>query len=142
MTMLVEDSGYPEDAMPAQGILTPSGIRVWLQEPGILRVSLPAHAVITGEQAEEAATAVRDAAAGALYPMLLELTGVASVSREARDVYFRGASVSSYALLGQSPVDRVLAHFFVGSATRCIPSRYFTVESEALEWLVRLEKEN
>ncbi|WP_427174702.1 hypothetical protein [Arthrobacter sp. 92] len=39
------------------------------------------------------------------------------------------------ALLGASPVDRVIVNFFVGERTPPRPTRFFTSREDALAWL-------
>ncbi|WP_125610477.1 STAS/SEC14 domain-containing protein [Specibacter cremeus] len=131
-TLARDDASGPDTALVSDG-----GIRVWLEPPGILRVTLPENAAVTGAHAESVADLVRQLAADRRYPLLLDLTGATSVSREARKVYCRAASVCAYALLGHSPVDRVLAHFFLGTERPMLPSKFFTSEAEALAWLER-----
>lgn len=73
-------------------------------------------------------------------PVLVDLRGVRSQSREARD-YFGGpqaeATTLAVALLIGSPVSRVLANFFLrlNSAGR-YPTRLFTDEPSAIKWLL------
>jgi hypothetical protein len=43
--------------------------------------------------------------------------------------------VSAFAILGTSPVDRVIAHGLLGLPLPACPSRYFTDEDAALDWL-------
>lgn len=110
-------------------------IAVWISPEGIIRIKLPEHAAVTGAQAEEASAAARSLAAGHFYPILMDVTGVVSVSREARDVYNRSEAGCAYALLGQSPVDRVMAHYFLGPDSPDRPAAYFTSEADAIGWL-------
>jgi hypothetical protein len=76
-------------------------------------------------------------APGSLRPVavLLDVTGVASVSRAARVVFSNVSSVVAWALHGQTPVDRILAHFILGAQFKSGPAGYFTSEAEALSWL-------
>ena len=48
------------------------------------------------------------------HPMLVDMATTADVSRGARAVFGRPCQASRIALLGSSPVDRVLANFFLG----------------------------
>lgn len=108
-------------------------------DDGITRVVLPAGMHLTEELAMQAAAQVRTLADGRKRPVLLKLSGVASVSREARMVYNKATSVAAYALLGESPVDRVIANFFIGFEPTGCPRRYFTSEPEAIAWLQSAE---
>ncbi|MEW1822993.1 STAS/SEC14 domain-containing protein [Arthrobacter sp. NPDC080031] len=69
------------------------------------------------------------------HPMLVDMATVASVSREARGIWSIPCGASRIALLGTSPVDRVLANFFLGVHIPPCPTRFFTSRSEALDWL-------
>ena len=71
--------------------------------------------------------------------VVLELTGVRSVNRAARAAYAAIPSVSAWAILGESPVDRLLGHFLLGGEFSSVPARYFTAENDALDWLSRLD---
>lgn len=67
--------------------------------------------------------------------VLMDLTDVASVSRAARTVFGDVTAVAAWALLGQTPVDRILAHFILGGDFKSCPARYFRSEAEAVNWL-------
>jgi hypothetical protein len=71
--------------------------------------------------------------------VVLELTGVGSVSRAARAAYAAIPSVSAWAVVGESPVDRLLGHFLLGGEFSSVPARYFTSDGEARDWLRRLD---
>ncbi|MFC9333799.1 hypothetical protein [Arthrobacter sp. NPDC057009] len=71
--------------------------------------------------------------------VVLELTGVQSVTRAARAAYAAIPSVSAWAILGESPVDRLLGHFLLGGEFSSVPARYFTDENDALDWLSHLD---
>ncbi|WP_347110829.1 hypothetical protein AAHB33_08780 [Paenarthrobacter sp. S56] len=69
--------------------------------------------------------------------VLLEITGVVGVSREAVAVCSRATTVSAFALLGSTPVDMVIAHNPRGLPRPACPVKYFVDEQEALAWLAR-----
>ena len=73
-------------------------------------------------------------------PVLVDMRGVRSQSREARE-YFGGPEAEmttlAVALLIGSPVSRVLANFFLRlSSTQRYPTRLFTDEASAIAWLL------
>ncbi|UUL75433.1 hypothetical protein NG819_14620 [Pseudarthrobacter sp. Fe7] len=72
---------------------------------------------------------------GAGCPVLLEITGVQSVSREAFRFLSEAVTVTAFAILGCTEVDRVIAHGRRGLPEPQCPSRYFSDEIEALAWL-------
>ena len=67
--------------------------------------------------------------------LMLQLAGVATIDREAMTLYAKAVAVSALAVVGSSPVDRVVAHRLVGMTSPRCPHRYFTCRDEALEWL-------
>ena len=87
------------------------------------------------EDARAAMAKVNEVCQQEEHPMLVDMAAVGSVSREARAVWSIPCSASRIALLGESPVDRVLANFFLGVHVPPCPTRFFTSRSEALDWL-------
>ena len=68
-------------------------------------------------------------------PLLVDMTGTAHVTREARAVFSGECQVSRMALLGRSAVDRMIVNFALKVSSIAIPSRFFTSVSHALGWL-------
>ena len=89
-----------------------------------------------------AGSAVRALAGGRRMPVLLIITGVVGVSVEARHVYATSIAASAFALVGESPVDRVIAHYLLRSKTESIPAQFFTSEAEAISWLGQYKSED
>jgi hypothetical protein len=115
------------DAAPA--------IRVRMIDGGIIEVLLPANQEIQGPESRIAGEAVRSLAAGRRMPVILVLTGVLGLSVEARQVYTGSIAAAAFALVGESPVDRVIAHYLLRSRGESIPAQFFTSELAAIEWL-------
>lgn len=130
----------PADVATIAGGAAPIGVRPL--ESGIVQVTLPANEEIAGAEARVAGAAVRAIADGRRVPVMLVITGVVGVSVEARQVYVSSIAVSAFALVGESPVDRVIAHYLLRSKTEAIPARFFTSEAEAVEWLGQYASEN
>jgi hypothetical protein len=110
-------------------------IGVRMIDGGIIEVLLPANQEIEGPEARVAGETVRSLAAGRRMPVLLVITGVVGVSMEARQVYSGSIAATAFALVGESPVDRVIAHYLLRSRSETIPAQFFTSESAAVEWL-------
>lgn len=72
---------------------------------------------------------------GAGCAVLLQVTGVERVNRDAVRVFSEAVTVTAFAILGSTSVDRVIAHGRRGLPLPQCPSRYFTDEQEALAWL-------
>jgi hypothetical protein len=119
---------------------TPLGVRAL--ESGIIEVTLPPNQEIAGAEARVAGAAVRALADGRRVPVMLVITGVIGVSVEARQVYVSSIAASAFALVGETPVDRVIAHYLLRSRTETIPAQFFTSEAEALEWLGQYASEH
>lgn len=76
-------------------------------------------------------------------PLLVDIRFIRSISKEARDHFSmkgRTANVSAIALLIHSPVSRVIGNFYLGLSKPTVPTRLFTEEEKAKEWLRELKK--
>lgn len=69
--------------------------------------------------------------------MLVDMAMTESVSRDARFIFATPCAASRIALLGSSPVDRLIATFFLGVHNPACPSPFFTSRNEAMGWLAR-----
>ena len=115
----------------------PSGKgKVLLMPAGIIHLLWRSGVSIEESDARAAMAAVNEAAQGGEYPLLVDMANTASVSREARGVFSIPCAATRIALLGTSPVDRVLANFFLRVHIPPCPTRFFTARQEALTWLL------
>ncbi|HEY0814945.1 MAG TPA: hypothetical protein VGE11_16860, partial [Pseudonocardia sp.] len=101
----------------------------------VVRLSWTAGLRIDAHLATEAMMAVDELNGDVERPLLVEMTGTAVLTREARQVFARKCSASRIALLGRSAVDRVIANFALGVSYVPVPTRFFTSEPLALAWL-------
>jgi hypothetical protein len=69
-------------------------------------------------------------------PLLVDMATTATVSRGARAVFARACQASQVALLGASPVDKVVANFVLAMNRTGRPKRFFTSRTEAMAWLL------
>ena len=104
---------------------------------GIISVDLPRGAAFTDEVAARTSTQLRVLSGGHPCRVLMRMTGVTSISRLARSMLGRQTNASAIALVGESPVDRVIANFVLGTEPSECPVRYFDSEPQALAWLER-----
>lgn len=132
-----QDLPEGNDAVTGDERISPGRISVEFADEGHLVLVLPPGDVITGTMALLAAEKIRALAGAGTLPLLLVLTGVDSVSRSARDVFSAARSLSAVAVMGVSPVDRVIANFLLGGEVQPCPTRYFSSEADALGWLKR-----
>ncbi|WP_051477281.1 STAS/SEC14 domain-containing protein [Arthrobacter sp. Br18] len=102
---------------------------------GITIMTLSAGERITEAIAEAKAAEARELAGTVARPLLIDISGVLSIDREARAVLGRASVSTAIALLGSSPVDRVIGSFLLGGQPPSCPVEFFSSRSEALEWL-------
>lgn len=106
-----------------------------VSEDGYLNLRWLPGAHIQVEDARAAMAGVNQLCQEEHLPMLVDMAAVGSVSREARAIWSIPCGASRIALLGKSPVDRVLANFFLGVHVPPCPTRFFTSRPDALDWL-------
>lgn len=69
---------------------------------------------------------------GEKYAILVNMTGIAHQTQDAREAFNADARVIAAALLGTGPMDEILA----GGSTRAVhPTAFFTSEDDAVAWL-------
>ncbi|XAS66677.1 STAS/SEC14 domain-containing protein [Micrococcaceae bacterium Sec5.7] len=107
-----------------------------LDPAGYLRLTWLRDASISEADAETAMAQVNLLCGEDRHPMVVDMATTADVSRGARAVFGRPCQASRIALLGASPVDRVIANFILGINKLPCPTKFFTSEREALSWLV------
>ena len=120
-----------------QEIMLQTG-RICLEEDGIVRATYFPKAEETLAEAKEHIAAVVKVSRGNKYPVLVDCRKLKSITREARE-YYAGKetanAVNAMAVLMGSPVSRTLGNFFMRLNKPLSPTRLFTSETEALEWL-------
>ncbi len=120
--------------MPAQRIQGGKATLELLPD-GILHLAWDRDCTITTEDAESAMAAVNALASGEAHPMLVDMETTRTVTRGARAVFAIPCSASRIALLGSSPVDRMIANFFLGVNSPPCPTKFFTSRHQAGTWL-------
>lgn len=117
-------------------------IGVQLTGDGIVEVTVPPDQLIEGRQACAAGAALRSLTHGRRLPVLLVITGVLGVSIGARQVYVNSVAPSAFALVGESPVDRVIGHYLLRWRTETTPAQFFTSKPDAVAWLRQYARED
>lgn len=108
---------------------------------GVLRITLRPGRRITAEDGALVRERYLALTAGTGAAVLLQVIGVESVSRDAVRFFSEAATITAFAILGSTPVDRVIAHGRHGLPAPQCPTRYFSDEPEALGWLRELRAE-
>lgn len=106
-----------------------------LDKHGVIQLRWPRAASISQADAEAAMRGVNELCGDSRHPMLVDMATTAQVSRGARTVFGKPCQASRIALLGASPVDKVLANFILGLNKLPCPTRFFTSREEAMSWL-------
>ncbi len=110
----------------------------WLTDSGLLRATSKPGVDLGLDDAQDLIRQLGALANGIRRPILVDLTGLKSMSRDAR-AYFAGAETakveSAAALLVLSPMARAIGNFFMGLNKGATPARIFTSEALAIEWL-------
>lgn len=109
---------------------------LFLDEHGILQLKWARNAVIRSSDAEAAIHMVNELCGQTERPLLVDMATTTAVSRGARAVFGRTCQASHVALLGASPVDKVIANFVLAMNKTPRPKRFFTSRAEALAWLM------
>jgi hypothetical protein len=107
-------------------------------EDGILIVRARRCGDVGLREAREVIEAERQVAAGKRRPTLIELGGMTSVDRAARQ-YFAGpetaAVESAAALIVTSSLSQAIGNFFLAMSKPLTPTRLFTNTADAISWL-------
>jgi len=109
-----------------------------VDERGICWVIVKQNAIITLREAEENTAFVIELGNGEIMPMLVDTRGISTISKEARDHFsMRGRKgyVNSIAILTGNPLSKVVGNFFLGLNKPSVPTKLFTQEEKAVEWL-------
>jgi len=112
--------------------------RVWVGEDGIARIIHFPNAELTLETAKETMAAYLKLSKGKRHPLFVDTRGEKSMSRECRIYYAseeNAKNASAAAIIVDTPVSRVLGNFYIGLSNPHLPSKLFTSEQGALEWL-------
>lgn len=115
--------------------------KIWLDAEGIVHAKLKPNLMFGLADALEAVRAIRELCGDKRSPVLVDMTELLSMDREARQ-YFAGAETaqveSAAAILIRSPLSRAIGNFFLGLNKPLFPTQLFTSESDALAWLKSL----
>lgn len=111
-----------------------------LDARGFVRATMKDGIEMTLEDAREALAATFRVAGGRRSRVLVDSRGLRYQTKEARDEFVGDEAVrvsSRVALVVGSPVSRMIGNFFLRNSTHRTPTRLFTNEAAAIEWLLR-----
>ena len=105
---------------------------------GMLRVTMRPGVEETLADAQEGFRAITVLRGTQRPPLLVDMRGMKSQDREARQFYGSPAviqSVAAVALLVESRVSMLIANFFITITKTRVPTKIFNAEAEARTWL-------
>lgn len=113
----------------------------FLYDPrGFVRATINQGAQMELADAQEAVAATSRVAGGHRVPILVDVRGVVSETRECRQ-YFVGQEAEKVcekvALWVSSPLSRIIASFFLRLTSQPMPTRVFGSDEEAIAWLLQ-----
>lgn len=148
MTTLVQSEGELRPDAEANTVSDAKGgawlssehenVRIEDSGEGILRIILRPGGRITAEDGALVKERYLALTGGMGAAVLLQVIGVEYVRRDAVRFFSEAATITAFAILGSTPVDRVIAHGRHGLPAPQCPTQYFSDEQEALGWLREL----
>ena len=112
--------------------------QLWLDDEGILHVVVKPGAEIHLDDAKETVAQLDRLAGGKRRPVLVDMTHLRSMDRDAR-LHVAGPATAKVeiaaALLVGSPLAKAVGNFFMGINKPLIPTRLFTSQEDAIAWL-------
>jgi hypothetical protein len=111
--------------------------KTWI-ENGICHTVVSPASGININDAKENTRVVAQLSAGTLYPLLVDLCDIHSISKEARDHFAmrdRKPGVNAIAMIVKSPVSSIIGNFFLGLNKPSVPTQLFVSKEKATNWL-------
>lgn len=106
-----------------------------VDDSGVVRASWGFCRTVDEDLARDAVRALDEFVGEHPHPLYIDVDGVLNVTRGAREAFARASSASRVALVGRSPVARMVANFVLGANPLPVPARFFTSEPAAMAWL-------
>jgi hypothetical protein len=102
---------------------------------GIIHLSWRPGIILDSDDVHAGMATLNEICDGSEYPMLVDMGTTKAVTRRAKSAFQIPCAASRIALLGSSPVDRIIANFTIERQTMPCPTRFFTSRDGALDWL-------
>lgn len=129
--------------LPSTAIESPTA-SFWRDDDGVINIIMNKHKQIhTAEEAEENVKVTTGITKGEPSTLLIDVTQIQSMTREAREVYKHEAStghITAVALVTNSISGRILANFFMSFNRPSAPVKLFNDYDSAHAWLLSLKK--
>jgi len=138
VSRVTSDTPFQPDATPVGAVVRTKIGSVWLGVDGVVRgVVEDSRRPGDVEDAEENLAALRQVGGGRRRPVLSDARKVGAAEREASRVFAARLPevATAYGVLVGSPLTRMLAAVLLRLDTPALPTRTFTDERAAVEWL-------
>ena len=109
--------------------------KIWLREDGIVQTVVFPGAEYTLVDAKQNLASIVQVSNGKRLPLLVDIRNAKTLERAARQEFAADEWVTSTALLIDSALSRMIGNVFITFSKPVIPTRLFTSEAEAVEWL-------
>jgi hypothetical protein len=113
--------------------------KAWLDKDGIIHQVYASGTDLRLEDSlEELKLYKTEYCNGVKRPIMVDITNVKTVSKEARDIYSSNKTadiLAAAALIIGNPVSRIMGNFFTGINKTGMPVRMFTNPGDAKKWL-------
>jgi hypothetical protein len=115
----------------------------WMGEDGIARTKVKVGSEVKLEHAQENSVVVNSFYVDQKFPLLIDARGIKSITRDARNFFTtngRKTNTLAFAIIIDSSVSKVVGNFFLGINKPAVPTKLFSDETHALEWLYKFKK--
>ncbi len=140
MRQTINRKSYFVSHLPDSTVQTTSRVfNTRLTERGYIISRVEPSAEIGLNEAIENTKLVREISGDDIYPILVDIRKIRSISKEARDHFAmrdRPPGVSAIAMLVSSPLSRIIGNFFLGLNKPKVPTKMFTQMEAAEHWLL------
>lgn len=92
-------------------------------------------AKVAAKDARAAMAKVSDLCSGHPRPMVVDMARMESVEHQAREIFAAAWPLTRTAIVGATPVDRVIAAFYLARHSPACPTRFFSSFAAAMTWL-------
>lgn len=101
---------------------------------GVVHVRWAPGSVVSESNARAMMAKAAELCPGQGYPLLVDMAGMKWIDHAAREV-LAAYAVPRVAIVGASPVDEMVVHFYLARHSPSCPTRYFTCFQQAMTWL-------
>lgn len=129
----------PDSSSPETKVYTTKTAKIWICDEQIFHISCLPGSVHGLEEALENMEVFPAEVTKEELAVLADIRHVKAIEREAREIYRSrekyNMQVCALAILVGSPLSRAIGNFFIGLSRMPMPTRLFTSEADAVQWL-------